>query len=67
MGELLTRENLSRAGLVAAGGFALSSVVESVLDKEWGMGNELGILIAVIVALLTGTSKPRAHTTTKKD
>lgn len=67
MGELLTRENLSRAGWVAAGGFTLSSVVEGVLDKEWGMGNELGILVAVILALLTGTPRPRAHTTTKKD
>lgn len=68
MRELLTRKNLSRAGWLTAGGFALSSLVEGLWDKEWGMGNELGFLIAVIMALLTGGSEPSAHGPgTKKD
>jgi len=61
MKELLTRKNISRAGWVVAGGFAISSILEGLLDQEWGMGNELGILLAVIAALLTGGPKPKAH------
>ncbi len=67
MKELLTRKNISRASWAVAGGFTLSSIIEGLTDQEWGMGNELGILLAVIAAVLTGGQKPRFHSGKKKD